>query len=110
MGMEIRNLDDYTSFHDVGTDEKAVRGYKRMKYHFVFNVKHDGRHKARFVAGGHLTPAVPLDEVYSSIVSLRGIRLVAFAAELNELGLWGTDITSAYLEQSLPLWTRLHLD
>ena len=80
MGMKIGNLDDYTAFHDVGNNEDAVRGYKRMKCHFVFDVKHDGRHKARFVAGGHLTPAVPLDEVYSSVVSLRGIRLVAFAA------------------------------
>ena len=73
MGMEIGNLDDYTSFHDVGTDEKAVRGYKNMRCHFVFDVKHDGRHKARFVAGGHLTPAILLNKVYSSVVLLRGI-------------------------------------
>ena len=40
----------------------------------------------------------PFDSVYSSIVSLRCIRLVAFIAELNGLKLWATDIGNAYLE------------
>jgi hypothetical protein len=35
----------------------------------VFDVKHDGRHKARYVAGGHLTD-VPNESVYSGVVSL----------------------------------------
>jgi hypothetical protein len=63
----------------------------------IFDVKHDGRHKGRFVAGGHLTP-IPTDCVYSSVVSLRGLRLVVFLAELNNLQLWGADVSSAYLE------------
>lgn len=32
-------------------------GYKKINLHFVYDVKHDGRHKARVVAGGHLNPA-----------------------------------------------------
>ena len=52
--------------------------------HFVFDAKHDGRHKARLVADRHLTE-VPLSSVYSGVVSLRGIRLVLFLAELNGL-------------------------
>ena len=36
--------------------------------------------------------------MYSSVVSLRGIRTVTFLAELNGLELWGTDIRNAYLE------------
>jgi hypothetical protein len=52
--------------------------------HLVFDVKHDGCHKARLVAGGHLTDP-PLDSVYSGVVSLRGFRLVLFLAELNGL-------------------------
>jgi hypothetical protein len=50
----------------------------------VYAVKHDGCHKARLVAGGHLTP-VPLDSVYSGVVSLRILRLVVFLSELNGL-------------------------
>jgi Reverse transcriptase (RNA-dependent DNA polymerase) len=70
---------------------------KRIRVHIVYDVKHDGRHKARLVADGHLTD-IPLDSVYSGVVSLRGFRLVLFLAELNELQLWATDIGNAYLE------------
>ena len=31
-------------------------GYQKIRVHLIFAVKHDGRHKARLVAGGHLTP------------------------------------------------------
>jgi hypothetical protein len=63
----------------------------------VFDVKHDGRHKARYVAGGHLTN-VPNVSVYSGVVSLQGLRMVAFLSELNGLDLWATDIGNTYLE------------
>jgi hypothetical protein len=39
----------------------------------VFDVKHDGCHKARYVAGGHLTD-VPNVSVYSGVVFLQGLR------------------------------------
>ena len=29
---------------------------RKFRVHLIFAVKHDGRHKARLVAGGHLTP------------------------------------------------------
>ena len=63
----------------------------------VYAVKHDGRHKARLVAGGHLTDT-PIDSVYSSVVSLRGVRILTFLSELNDMDLWSTDIGNAYLE------------
>ena len=34
----------------------SPEGYHRIKVHLVFAVKFDGRHKARLVADGHLTP------------------------------------------------------
>jgi Reverse transcriptase (RNA-dependent DNA polymerase) len=72
-------------------------GHKRIRVHIVYDVKHDGRHKARLVADGHLTD-VPLDSVYSGVVSLRGFRLLLFLTELNGLQLWVTDMGNAYLE------------
>eukprot|EP00957_Ditylum_brightwellii_P031038 2352072-Ditylum_brightwellii.AAC.1 len=57
----------------------------------VYAVKHDGRHKSRIVAGGHLTDA-PVESVYSGVVSLRGVRLVIFLAELNGLKVYQTDV------------------
>jgi hypothetical protein len=49
------------------------------------------------VAGGHLTE-IPLDSVYSGVVSLRGLRIMLFLSELNRLEVWATDIGNAYLE------------
>jgi hypothetical protein len=49
------------------------------------------------VADGHLTD-IPLESVYSGVVSLRGLRIVTFLSELNGLVLWATDIGNAYLE------------
>ena len=71
--------------------------YKKIRTHLIFDCKHDGRHKARMVADGHLTD-IPLESVYSGVVSLRGLRIVTFLAELNGLDLWATDIGNAYLE------------
>ena len=68
-----------------------------MSVNFVYACKHDGRYKACLVAGGHLTDT-PIDSVYSSVASLRGIRIITFLSELNGLQLWSTDVGSAYLE------------
>ncbi len=63
----------------------------------IYAVKHDGRHKARFVAGGHLTKE-PEESVCSSVVSLRSLRIIILTAELNGLELYQADVGSAYLE------------
>ena len=94
---EITQLMDYESFIDLGLNAPAPDGYKKIPCHFVYDMKHDGRYKGRFVAGGHRTDT-PVDSVYSGVVSLQGIRIVTFLAELNKLELWGTDIGNAYLE------------
>jgi hypothetical protein len=68
-----------------------------IQCHLVYDVKHNARHKSRLVAGGHLTDT-PLDSVYSGVVSLRSVRLIAFLAEHNKMELWASDIGNAYLE------------
>ena len=62
-----------------------------------FAVKYDGRHKARLVAGGYLTPE-PVESIYSGVVSLRNLKLVMFLGKLNNLGFGGADICNVYLE------------
>jgi hypothetical protein len=49
------------------------------------------------VADGHLTD-IPLESMYSGVISLRGLRIITFLSELNGLDLWATDIGNAYLE------------
>ncbi len=60
--LELSQIDEYQTFKDNGRAIfkgkdilNAPKGYKRIRVHLVFDVKHDGRHKARLVAEGHLT-------------------------------------------------------
>jgi hypothetical protein len=93
----MKQLAEYKTFIDKGKGGNPPDGCKKIRCHMIYNVKHDGRHKSRLVSGGYLTD-ISNDSVYSSVVSLRGIRLVTFLSELNSLELWGTDIGNAYLE------------
>ena len=95
--VEMEQLAEYKVFVDIGKGTPIPKGYQRIRVHLVFACKHDGRHKARLVADGHLTD-IPVDSVYSGVVSLRGLKMMIFLAELNGLELWGTDIGNAYLE------------
>ena len=94
---EIAEQDDLDVFKNLGRGVTPPPEYKKIIVIMVYAVKHDGRHKARLVAGGHLTE-VPAESVYSGVVSLRSVRLIAFLAELNGLQLWASDISNAYLE------------
>ena len=94
--LEMGQLHEYETFHDKGIGTTPGEGYKKIRVHLVFAVKHDGRHKARLCANGNLTE-VPIDSV-SRVVSLKSLRTVIFLAELNDLETWATDIGNAYLE------------
>ena len=56
----------------------------------------DFTHKARFVAGGHLTDP-PKESVYSSIVSRENVRLFFLIAALNDLDVLASDVQNVYL-------------
>ena len=99
-------INEYKVFQDHGKAQydpksrkvsNAPNGYQKIRVHLIFAVKHDGRHKARLVAGGHLTPD-PIESIYSGVVSIRSLGLVIFLAKLNNLEVWGADIGNAYLE------------
>jgi len=93
---EWDSIDEYNTFQDVGKGT-TPKGYKKIWYHIIYAVKHDLQHKAWLVANGNLTET-PLTSVYSSVVSLHGLRLCLFLAELNQPEAWSTDIGNAYLE------------
>ena len=69
---------------------------QKSRYTF-FVCKHDGCHKARLVAGGHLTPDL-IDSRYSGVVPTRSLRLSIFLAKSNNMEVWGADIGNEYLE------------
>ena len=104
--LEMDQINEYKVFQDHGKAQydpklrrvsNAPNGYQKIRVHLIFAVKHDGRHKARLFAGGHLTPD-PIESIYSGVVSIRSLRLVIVLAKLNNLEVWGTDIGNAYLE------------
>ena len=97
VAVEMSMINSYDTFTDKGKGYKPSRDYKKIRVHIVFACKHDGRRKARLVAGGHLTDT-PIDSVYSSVVPLRGMRILTFLAELNGNQAWATDIGNAHLE------------
>jgi hypothetical protein len=70
--LEFTQLDEYDTFTDLGKGGNVPTNFKKIRVHLIFAGKHDGRHKARCVADGHLTD-IPIDSVYSGVVSLRGI-------------------------------------
>ena len=103
---ELDQINDYKVFKDHGIaqyDPKSKRiinapiGYQKIRVHLVFACKHDGHHKARLVAGGHLTPD-PTHSIYSGVVSTRSLRLTIFLAKLNNMKVCAADIGNAYLE------------
>ena len=94
---ELAQIIEYDTFEDKGKGAKVLMDYKLIWCHFVFDVKHDGQHTARYVAGGHLTDP-PLDSIYSGVVSLHSLLLMIFLAELNGLQLYAADVGNAYLE------------
>jgi len=95
--LELASMEAYQVFKDQGYKAIPLPGYKAIRVHLIYDVKHDGRHKARLVADGHLTD-IPDDSVYSSVVSLCGLRILLFLAELNGLKVWDTDIGNEYIE------------
>ena len=94
---EINQLDEYSTFEDLGMGAETPEGYKNLPCHMIYDVKHMGAYKSRFVAGGHQT-GTPIGSIYAGVVSLPGIRIVTAIAELNDLAVWGTDVGNAYLE------------
>ena len=48
----------------------APPNHQKRRVNLIFAVKHNGRHKARLVADGSLTPE-PVENTYSGVVSLR---------------------------------------
>ena len=79
---ELAQIDEYSTFKDVGKGTKPA-GYKKIRYHVIYDVKHDLGRKARLVADGNLTET-PIESIYSSVVSLQGLRLCLFLAKLNK--------------------------
>jgi hypothetical protein len=93
---ELDQINEYQTFRVLEEHEHTPAGYKRIPYHFVFDVKIDGRRKARLVAGGHRTDP-PKEDTYSGVVSLEGVRMGFILAHMNKLMVCAGDVGNAFL-------------
>jgi Reverse transcriptase (RNA-dependent DNA polymerase) len=96
MNEEISSPLEFSTFKDL-VEIAHLDEHNNIIVHFVFNVKHDFRHKARLVAGGHLTDP-STERTYSGVALLRTMRIALVAAELNSIDIMVGDLSSAYLE------------
>jgi hypothetical protein len=65
-GAEIKSLSKYNVVRDLGKARIPPDDHKKIRWHISYDIKHDGRHKSRLVAGGHLTPP-PTESIYSGV-------------------------------------------
>ena len=93
---ERDQLFDFGTFNVLKRGEKATTDHKRIPGFYVFDVKHDLRRKARFVAGGHMTTA-PKEDTYSGVVDHESVRLTLLIADFNDLKTMAADVGNAYL-------------
>ena len=78
-------------------------------FHKAYIVKHDRCHKARLVAGGHLTDE-PEDNVYSGVVSLRSLRLDIFLVEPNDLEIYQGDRENQHCRRTMMAFSNTMRD
>ena len=66
--LELSQLDEYEAFKDLGKGQPLPVGYKKIRVHMIYAVKHNGRHKSCLMAGGHLTD-IPVRLLSSEITT-----------------------------------------
>jgi hypothetical protein len=99
MKKELDDIDSYSTFENMGRisdGAQAPKDHQRVRVHFVYDIKPDGRRKSRLVAGGNMLDP-PKDITYAGVATMRSIRLVTFLAEHNNMNLIGLDVGNAYL-------------
>ena len=92
---ELKSINSFKTFRlPRPTDDLSE--YKRIPYHFVFDVKYDGRRKARLFCGGHMTET-PKEDIYSGVTGIESVRLAFLLAAQNDLKVCTADIGNAFL-------------
>jgi hypothetical protein len=81
---EMDGLHEHKTFGFLQSHEPAPKGYQYAPLRMIFDVKPDGRCKARLVIGGHVVDSSE-HSGYSSVVKLTSIRLLNIIAKSQGL-------------------------
>ena len=98
---EFKQINEYETFWVLEEHELMPKGYKRIPYHCIFDVKFDEQRKCRLVAGGHRTDP-PKEDTYSGVVSMEAVRLGFILARMNDLKVCAGDVGNAFLYGKTP--------
>eukprot|EP00957_Ditylum_brightwellii_P193388 14725320-Ditylum_brightwellii.AAC.1 len=82
-------------YHSLDKRFNKEEGRQYASMHMIFNIKHDLRHKARFVVGGHVVDSSK-HTTFSSTVQDIPVRLMLLIAVKNNLGMVSGDIGNAF--------------
>ena len=89
-------LEEFKAFC-VHPDKTPPSGYMKLRYHFVFDVKIDGRYKARWVMDGNLSPPMPRKDCFACVVSTEAVRLGFTLAQIHNLKCVAGNVGNAFL-------------
>ena len=92
-----RELDALNRRHIFNLVERP-KGWKVIQNHWVFDIKDDGRKRARLVAKGFSqVEGMDYDQVFSPVVHFETVRLIISMAALENWHMHGLDVRNAYL-------------
>jgi hypothetical protein len=95
MSTELRQIKEYRTFRYLQPGE-SLADFQLIPYHFVFDIKFDGRKKSRLVAGGNKT-SPPSEDLYSGVVDLMTIRIAHMIAKSNKLLVCAANVGNVFL-------------
>ena len=104
---EVKNV--RAAFKIITIGGKPPPGYHKILCHMIFDINmEDLGHKARFVAGGHVTEP-PATINYASAVSRETISIVIAVAALNYLQVMMAYIHNSYIQSPVAekIWAVL---
>ena len=81
---EMEAMDTYNVFKILPSKTKIPMEHTHIPLMMIFDVKPDGHHKARFVAGGHVTKDIPHQEAYASVIYAENLRLLFLLSAINK--------------------------
>ena len=95
IGKELGEINSFGVFWPIEPTDN-LDDYKKIPYHIVFDVKFDGRRKARLVCDGNWTEVLK-EDIYSGVVGLNTVRLGFQLAAMNDLLVCAADVGTAFL-------------
>ena len=93
---EVKSLLMMNCFEFLDPGYQPPRDYQSTSLNMIFEVKHDGRRKARLVAGGHIVALQNLS-AWSTVVKAVRVRLLDIISHRDNLNVLCDDIGNAFV-------------